>query len=129
PAGDRSRFCFFQMPGPTGSTKRLGEKPAPCQEHQTKRFQTPNGFRRGGGAERVGQFFVGLVGPVGLVWRVTALRIVSLNSSIPSSKAADIASRGVLRSLRLNFFKFSTAGASSILLATTSRGFSSSAGS
>jgi hypothetical protein len=59
----------------------------------------------------------------------TAARMVCLNSSIPWSKAAEMGRTGVLRMRRLNFFKFSSAGGSSILLATTRRGLWRSAGS
>ena len=59
----------------------------------------------------------------------TAARMICLNSSTPSSNAAEIPMTLVRGTRRLNFFRFSTAAASSILLATTSRGFSTSAGS
>src|SRR6266446_3531220 len=52
-----------------------------------------------------------------------ASRMISLNLSSPWSKAAEIGSRRVFRTLRLNFFKFSGATGSSILFATTRRGF------
>ena len=58
----------------------------------------------------------------------TAARISFLNFSIPSSNAAAIGKIRVLGTLRLNFFKFSTAAGSSILLATTSRRLSSNFG-
>src|SRR5207249_3616584 len=51
----------------------------------------------------------------------TASRMIFLNFSIPSSKAAEMGNTGVLRILRLNFLRFSSATGSSILFATTMR--------
>jgi len=59
----------------------------------------------------------------------TSLRIVSRNFSIPWSNAAEIGSNETFLIFFLNSFRFFSATASSILLATTRRGFSSSAGS
>ena len=55
--------------------------------------------------------------------------IVSLNFSTPSSNAAATGSTGVLRMRVLNFLRLVSATGSSILLPTTSRGFSSKVGS
>ena len=59
----------------------------------------------------------------------TSLRMVSRNFSMPWSNAAEIGSTFTFLILVLNCFRFFSATASSILLATTRRGFSSSAGS
>ncbi len=59
----------------------------------------------------------------------TALRIVRRNLSMPSPKAAEMGSTGVLGTRRLNFLRFTTAAGSSILFATTRRGLAARASS
>ena len=59
----------------------------------------------------------------------TASQIVCLKRSMPSTKAAAIGSTGVRGTRRLNFRRLASATVSSILFATTRRGFASRAGS